>query len=159
VLFKVVFHRVLTTRTPIGRKVRPKALLGHTPLIRTKSRHLAAAGVERVPRVAAVRDGKPALDDGRVLDVTNVVWCTGFEPGFSWIDLPVFDEHGLPVHEDGVTVGEPGLYFVGLHFLHAMSSGMVHGVSRDAARIADVIAERSLVPRAEERSSVVAVPA
>ena len=78
--------------------------------------------------VAGVSDGKPLLDDGRVLEVANVVWCTGFHPGFSWIDLPVFGEDGEPRHERGVVTGEPGLYFVGLHFLYAMSSTMIHGV-------------------------------
>jgi putative flavoprotein involved in K+ transport len=60
-------------------------------LIRAKREDLTAAGVERVARVAGVRDGKPLLEDGRVLDATNVVWCTGFDTGFSWIDL---DVHG-----------------------------------------------------------------
>ena len=111
-------------------------------LIRVKPRDLAAAGIERVPRTAGAQDGLPVLEDGRVLDVTNVVWCTGFEPGFSWIDLPNLDKEG-PIHERGVVANEPGLYFVGLHFLFAASSGMIHGVGRDAAYIARVIAARS----------------
>jgi putative flavoprotein involved in K+ transport len=98
--------------------------------------------VERLPRVAGVRDGRPVLDDGRMLDVTNVVWCTGFERGFDFVRLPIFEESGEPRHESGVVTGQPGLYFVGLHFLHAMSSTMIHGVGRDAARIAGVIAQR-----------------
>ena len=96
----------------------------------------------RVPRTAGVRDGRPLLDDGRVLDVANVVWCTGFEPGFSWIDLPVFDAHGEPEHQRGVVAAAPGLYFVGLHFLYAMSSTMIHGVGRDAEYVAERIVER-----------------
>ena len=43
---------------------------------------------------------------------------------------------GEPVHERGVVPGEPGLYFVGLHFLYAMSSTMIHGVGRDAEHVA-----------------------
>lgn len=69
------------------------------------------------------------------LEAANVVWCTGYNPGFSWIDLPVFGEEG-PIHERGIVGGEPGLYFVGLEFLYAMSSVMVHGVGRDAEHIA-----------------------
>jgi putative flavoprotein involved in K+ transport len=95
-----------------------------------------------------VRDGRPVLDDGRVLDVTNVVWCTGFNPGFSWIDLPVFGRDGEPEHASGVVPGAPGLFFVGLHFLHAMSSVMIHGVGRDAARIADRIGRSSVTAAA-----------
>ena len=141
-LFRVVFHRVLTVRTPIGRKARVKVISQGGPLIRVKPRDLAAAGVERVDRVAGVSNGMPRLDSGRTLDVANVVWCTGFTPGFSWIDLPVTDAHGEPQHEEGVVPGEPGLYFVGLHFLYAFSSTMIHGVSRDAERIAHAIEAR-----------------
>jgi len=87
--------------------------------------------------------GKPALADGRLLDVTNVVWATGFHPGFSWIDLPIFGADGLPEHEGGEVAREPGLFFVGLHFLYSMSSEMIHGVGRDADRIAGRVAERA----------------
>jgi putative flavoprotein involved in K+ transport len=139
VLFRVVFHRILTTNTPIGRKARPRVLSHAAPLIRIKSKDLARAGVVRVPRTAGVRAGRPLLDDGQVLDVANVIWCTGYEPGFSWIDVPVFDERGRPQHRRGVALAEPGLSFVGLHFLYAMSSAMIHGVGRDAEYTADQI--------------------
>ncbi|MDH4282724.1 MAG: hypothetical protein OEV36_08745, partial [Myxococcales bacterium] len=135
-VLRVLFHRILTVDTPIGRKLRPKLLFGGGPLIRVKARDLAAAGVERTPRVADVRNGRPVLEDGRALDVKNVIWCTGYETGFSWIDLPILDEHAIPRHRAGVVPDAPGLYFVGLHFLYSLSSEMIHGVGRDAARIA-----------------------
>ena len=97
-----VASHVLTMKTPIGRKVRPHVLEEGAPLIRVKSRTSLAAGVERVAQTAGVRDGLPLLEDGRVLDVANVIWCTGFRQDFSWIDLPVFGEDGEPVHERGV---------------------------------------------------------
>jgi len=158
-LLRVVFHRLLTQDTPVGRKARMSSHGRGTPLIRTKPRDLAAAGVERVPRVVGVTRGRPALDDGRALDVGTVVWCTGFEPSFSWLHLPVFDAHGAPGHERGVAVGEPGLYFVGQHFLYAMSSSMVHGVGRDAAHVAAVIAGRASMTRYARRPAGEAVPA
>ena len=142
-VLRFLFHRVLTIKTPVGRKVRPKILSQGGPLIRAKPADLEAAGVDRVARVAGVRDGMPLLEDGRVLDVKNVIWCTGFHPGFSWIDLPVMDETGEPKHEGGIVHGEPGLYFVGLHFLYAFSSTMIHGAARDAERIVGVIAART----------------
>lgn len=61
--------------------------------------------------------------------------------GMAWVDLPVFGTEG-PIHERGVVEREPGLYFVGLEFLYAMSSVMVHGAGRDAQHIADHIASR-----------------
>jgi putative flavoprotein involved in K+ transport len=141
-VLRFVFHRVLNTDTPMGRKVRPNVLSKGGPLIRVKPEDLAAAGVERVPRTAGVRNGLPVLEDGRVLEAQNVVWCTGFHAGHSWIDLPVFDKDGEAVHNRGIAAGEPGLYFVGLQFLYAMSSSMIHGVGRDAEFIADTIAAR-----------------
>jgi putative flavoprotein involved in K+ transport len=135
-----LFHRVLTLDTPMGRRVRPKVMTQGTPLIRVRPRDLAAAGVVRVPRTAGVQGGRPVLDDGRVLDVANVVWCTGYVPGFTWIDVPVFDRQGDPRHVRGEAEDAPGLSFVGLHFLYAMSSTMIHGVGRDAEYLAARIA-------------------
>jgi putative flavoprotein involved in K+ transport len=138
-VLRVVFHRILTVKTPIGRKVRAKMLHHGEPLVRTKPQDLVAAGVKRVPRVVRIENGRPVLEDGRVLDVSNVIWCTGFNSGFSWIDLPVFDADGDAKHDAGVVTSEPGLYFVGLKFLYAASSSAIHGVGRDAARIVDRI--------------------
>ncbi len=131
-LLRGVFHRVLTTATPFGRAARPTFLTKGGPLVRLKPRDLVAAGVQRLPKVAGVRDGAPLLEDGRVLEVANVIWCTGFHAGFDWIDLPVLDETGRPRHRRGAALDAPGLWFVGLPFLYAASSTMVHGVVRDA---------------------------
>jgi putative flavoprotein involved in K+ transport len=74
------------------------------------------------------------VDGGRVLQVSNVLWCTGFRPGFSWIELPIHGEHE-PDHRRGIVSSEPGLYFVGLEFLYAATSETVTGVTRDARRV------------------------
>jgi putative flavoprotein involved in K+ transport len=150
---RVMFHRVLSLATPIGRRARQKMLHGGGPLVRTKPYQLANAGIERVPRVGGVSGGKPVLADGRVLDVANVVWATGFHPGFSWIDLPIFGADGLPNHTAGEVASEPGLFFVGLHFLYAMSSEMIHGVGRDADRIAGRVAARAAKTVESRRSA------
>ncbi len=141
-VLRVLFHRVLTIANPVGRRARVRLLHGGGPLIRVKPRDMAAAGIRRVPRVVGARNGLPQLDDGRLLDVANVIWCTGYDPGFSWIDLPVFEPDGEPRHVGGVVPSEPGLYFVGLHFLYSLSSEMIHAVGRDASRIADIVAAR-----------------
>jgi len=101
---------------------------------------LEAAGVERVSRTVRVQDGLPALEDGRVLDVANAIWCTGFRPDFRWIALPVFGDDGEPVHDRGVVEPEPGLYFVGRSFLYGFASSLIGGVGRDAEYIAKHIA-------------------
>ena len=145
----LAFHRMLTIDTPMGRRKRSQVAEGHgTVLIRIKPKDLDAAGIERVPRMTGVREGKPLLEDGRVLDVTNIVWSTGFEPGWSWIDLPVFGPTG-PRQERGVVKELPGLYFLGLPFIYAFSSTMVQGVGRDAEYVAQHIAARRVVGEVE----------
>jgi len=146
-LFRVVFHRLLTVRTPMGRRARQRMFAQGSPLIRVGPKQLEAAGVQRVPKVRGVVNGLPALEDGRVLDVQNEIWCTGFGNGLSWIDLPVFEPDGEPRHHSGIAVDEPGLYFVGLHFLHSLSSTMIHGLARDAKRVVDTIDARSEASR------------
>ena len=69
------------------------------------------------------------------------MWCTGYRPDLSWIDLPIFDDGG-PAHHRGVVDREAGLYLVGRPFLYAMSSGFLRGVSRDAAFVARHISRR-----------------
>jgi putative flavoprotein involved in K+ transport len=134
------FSRVLSVDNPVGRRLRPKLLTAAAPLARVRRRDLAAAGVERVPRTAGARDGLPLLEDGRVLEVANVVWCTGFRHDFGWIDLPVFDDDGEPRHDRGVVADQPGLYFVGLFFLSSVTSALVGGVGRDAGHVAAKLA-------------------
>jgi putative flavoprotein involved in K+ transport len=133
-------HHVLTQSTPLGRKLGPKLESGAAPLIRVKLKDLASAGVEQVARTAGMQDGLPVLEDGVVLDASNVIWCTGFRYDFGWIDLPVLGEHGAPLHRRGIVEGEPGLYFMGLVFQYAVSSDVLPGMSRDAAYIARHIA-------------------
>jgi putative flavoprotein involved in K+ transport len=149
---RFVGHRLLSLGTPMGRKLRPKLIRGTTPLIRVKPQDFTAAGIERVGRVVGARDGRPMLADERSLDVSNVIWATGFTPGFSWIHLPVFDEDGEPLHEQGLVPEVPGLYFVGLHFLYAMTSATVTGVGRDATRIAREVEARSRASRSKTRT-------
>jgi putative flavoprotein involved in K+ transport len=133
---------VATRRTPVGRRLHRAMASKGDPLIRVRPKDLSSAGVERVGRVVGVRDGRPETDDGRALDVRNVIWCTGYRHDFSWIDLPVFDERGEPIHRRGVVEREPGLYFVGLRFQFAVASDVLPGVGRDADFVARRLAAR-----------------
>ena len=131
----VAMH-VLTVRTPVGWKVQRMFQSRGIPLARAERNDLTAAGVQLVPRTTGVLDGSPVLDDGRVLDLANVIWCTGFAPDLTWINLPIFNEDGDPVHDRGVVESEPGLYFIGMYFLYALSSVLIGGVGegRQACR-------------------------
>jgi len=140
-VLKVLFHRIFTVDTPIGRIVRKKVLTKGGPLIRVKPKDLAAAGVVRVGNTTGVQNGKPVLADGTVLNVKNVIWCSGFHADFSWIKLPVMGKDE-PEHRAGIVPSVPGLYFMGLHFLYSFSSTMVHGADRDAKRIVNHLLQR-----------------
>jgi len=139
---RFVGHHVLTVRTPIGRKMRSHFLTSATPLIRVKPKDLVAAGVTRVGRIVDVQDGLPVTEDGQTVYVASVIWCTGFRPGFSWIDLPVLGDRQEPEHERGVLPQEPGLYFVGLEFIYSATSATITGVGRDARRVVKHLTSR-----------------
>jgi len=95
-------------------------------------------------------DPLPELSDGYEADVileldlksagiSSVIWATGYKFNFRLVKLPVFDEDGYPVQKRGVT-DFPGLYFIGLPFLHTGKSGLLAGVGDDAAHVASAIA-------------------
>jgi putative flavoprotein involved in K+ transport len=143
-LMSFLGSRVLTAETFIGRKAGAKFRAGGGPLIRVKPAHLRAASVERVlARTVGTRDGLPVLDDGRALDVANVIWCVGFEHTARWIEIPIDREDGWPQQKRGVVPSAPGLYFIGLPFLYSINSSLLAGVGRDAAYLADRIAARA----------------
>jgi putative flavoprotein involved in K+ transport len=151
--FWFFINHIATLGTPIGRKARPYVRDHGGPLERIWPADLAAAGVERVfARAIGTHEGRPMLDDGSILDVTNVAWATGFRPDFGWVHIPVFGEDGWPIHVRGVVPSAPGLYFVGLPFLYSAASALLGGVGQDAAHIADAIVARESASPHERRS-------
>jgi putative flavoprotein involved in K+ transport len=155
-IVRFIGHHVLTVATPIGRRLRPRMRFMAAPLIRVKPQDLIEAGITRVPRLTGVKDGRPLLADGQALDVANVIWCTGFANGFSWIDLPIFGADGEPEYDRGMVPKVPGMYFVGLQFLYSMTSETVGGVGRDANRTVNAIAARVNAERAAWKGQMAA---
>jgi putative flavoprotein involved in K+ transport len=139
--FWFFLSRVASVTNPFGRRIRSQMIEFTAPLGRVKPKDLDAAGVVRLCRTSAIRDGQPVMEDGTTVDVANVVWCTGYRSAFDWVLLDVLDQEGQPVHHRGVTA-EPGLYFIGLFFLTSLASSLVGGVGRDAEYIARHIAAR-----------------
>ncbi|HEY9626364.1 MAG TPA: MSMEG_0569 family flavin-dependent oxidoreductase [Coleofasciculaceae cyanobacterium] len=74
-------------------------------------------------------------------NIGAVIWCTGYQSDFSWVEVPVFDGKGYPGHDRGVT-GVRGLYFLGLPWLYTWGSGRFSGIARDATYLADTIAAK-----------------
>jgi putative flavoprotein involved in K+ transport len=114
-----------------GRTQRGDLLVGISP------RQLARRhGVELRPRAVAATGTTVRFADQRTLDVTTIVWATGYRPDYSWIQIPVLDEHGVPRHRRGVTES-PGLYFLGMHNQHSRGSSLLYWVKEDAAYIVE----------------------
>ncbi len=85
---------------------------------------------------------KPILTlDLQSAGISTIIWTTGYQLDFGWVQIPVFDEVGYPVHQRGVTAF-PGLYFRGLPWLYKMKSALLYGVGEDVAFIASAIADR-----------------
>lgn len=74
-------------------------------------------------------------------DIHAVIWATGYGVDFNWIDLPVGNGDGEPLHRNGIS-DVPGLYFLGLPYLSKLYSAFLSGVGDDAAVLADHIAAR-----------------
>jgi putative flavoprotein involved in K+ transport len=108
-------------------------------------KHIASRGIDAPPPSVYEPVWQPAAErtelDLQAEGITSVVWCIGFRPDFAWVDAPVFNGRGQPVHQRGVT-SEAGLYFLGLPWLHTWGSGRFSGVSRDAAHLSQCIALR-----------------
>ncbi len=102
-----------------------------------------ACGVELVGRTLTTQGRTFTFSDGAALEVSNVVWATGFRGDYDWVNVPVFDAEGRPLHKRGVTES-PGLYFLGLRWQHSMGSGLTGFVKHDARFIAEVIASREV---------------
>jgi putative flavoprotein involved in K+ transport len=140
-----LWNHALTERTPVGRKVKAGIRSGTltAPLLRVKRRDLDAAGVHRLEaRTTGAEGGLPQLEDGTVLDVANVVWCTGFVQDFSFIRPTPLGDDGWPRDEGGIVPDLPGLYFMGLLFQRGFYSMLVGGAGRDAEHVAHHILAR-----------------
>jgi putative flavoprotein involved in K+ transport len=115
-------------------------------LLRTIDAYIAQNGLDAPEEtVPELRDGYE-VEEIRKLDVTqigitSVIWAAGFKPDFSLVRLLVLDGDGFPIQERGVTAF-PGLYFLGMPWLHTFQSGLLLGVGDDAAYLASVIAGR-----------------
>jgi putative flavoprotein involved in K+ transport len=129
--------------TMVGRRVRERTGRGGDPRIGISEQALADAGVTRVGKLIDAKGGLPVCGSV-VVEPRVVVWCTGFEPDYGWVDLPALGEDGHPRHRRGVATHVPGLYFMGLRFQHRLSSSLIGGVGDDAAYVAQHIARRCL---------------
>jgi putative flavoprotein involved in K+ transport len=118
--------------------------------------HLEAP--EEAPYTPVWEPTAPVLEtDLTAADITSVIWCTGYETDFRWVEVPAFDGKGYPSHDRGVTPVK-GLYFLGLPWLYTWGSGRFSGIARDALYLADqIIAKRKIQSPLLERINEMAL--
>jgi putative flavoprotein involved in K+ transport len=119
--------------------------------------HIAAQGIDAPPAPPYLPCWAPPEGSGPdelpLEQIGAVIWATGFEADWGFIDLPAFDGQGHPVHRRGVTC-VPGLYVLGLPWLHTWGSGRFSAVGRDAAYVVDHLWAARLSGRAASPSLV-----
>jgi putative flavoprotein involved in K+ transport len=111
----------------------------------TIDRFIAQRGIDAPPEARYVPIWEPS-EEPRELDlaaagISTIIWSTGFRTDYGWIEVPIFDGRGYPVHNRGVTAAE-GLYFLGLPWLYTWGSGRFSGVAGDAEFLAEQIGAR-----------------
>jgi len=103
-------------------------------IVGTRLRTLVRRGrVRLLPhRVTGAHGRHVTLADTTTVAVTSILWCTGFRPDTSWIDIPgALDHDGTPVHDTGASP-VPGLHWMGLPWQTRLNSSIIDGVDRDA---------------------------
>lgn len=112
--------------------------------------HIAAQGIDapEEPHYTPVwqPEHEPAELPFAQNNITSIVWCIGFKPDFRFIKLPVFNMRGFPETDRGITA-IPGLYFLGLPWLHTWGSARFSGIAEDAEHVTDRIAELARSPQ------------
>jgi putative flavoprotein involved in K+ transport len=123
----------VSTQSRLGRRMSSRDFI-----IGSSRRRLRAKGVRFRPRVAGADGRTIRLADGTSLDVSTVVWATGYRPDYSWIDIPGVTHDGQAIHRRGMTE-IPGLYFLGLTWQYTRGSALLGFVHDDATYLAGLI--------------------
>jgi putative flavoprotein involved in K+ transport len=123
----------------IGSRLKNRdTLIGSSP--RAARKH----GIRLHARATSASESSVSFADGTSVDVRTVIWATGFGMDHTWIEAPIFDDHGRLIHRRGMTPS-PGLYFLGLPWQHTRGSALLGWVGRDAAHIADAVTKNEAV--------------
>jgi putative flavoprotein involved in K+ transport len=127
-----LIHKTVDSR--LGQRLKDRdTLIGSSPR-ELKRRY----GGELKPRAIAASGRTIRFEESSEVEADAVIWATGYQPDYSWIDLPIFDENGRLRHRRGVT-DVPGLYFLGITWQWTRGSALIGWVKEDAEFIAQQI--------------------
>jgi putative flavoprotein involved in K+ transport len=136
-----------TTETRVGRRLRER-----DTLIGSSARNLRRRGVKFRSRTVAAAGPTITFSDGTQLNPDVVIWATGFRHDHAWVQVPVFTPEGTLIHRRGVTES-PGLYFLGLPWMHTRGSALLGWVKDDAEYIAHQISALPARPAPAETTA------
>lgn len=142
-----------TADTRVGRRLKAN----EDTLIGSRPRTLRRKGARLRPRAVGADGATVSFEDGTSLTVSSVIWATGYRLDHSFVQVPVFDDQGHVVHERGVTES-PGLYFLGLPWLHTRGSALLGWVKDDARYLADRIGAHAAGTTTSRRPAPTAPP-
>jgi len=134
-----LLQNIVTIKTPMGRKARPRFIKGGV-VFHYLDQEMKRSDIGHVKRITGTKDGLPMQENGQTITTPNIIWCTGHRPDFSWIKDCVRDEAGWPVTERGVSSLD-GLFFLGMPFQYGLTSSLIAGIGRDAEFISNKVRE------------------
>jgi len=67
-------------------------------------------------------------------NIRTIIWCTGYRPDYTWLEIPVLDHKGMIRHDGGIAAS-PGLYLMGAPFMRRRKSTLIDGAGDDAREL------------------------
>lgn len=118
------------------------------PVIGTDVKKLMAQpNIVAVGRTLTAQGKSITFSDTEVSSIKNIIWATGYKPDFSWLSNSIsdftLDQEGYPTNCRGVS-DVPGIYFIGLPWMHTRGSATLGGVANDAQYLANYIAKQHI---------------
>jgi putative flavoprotein involved in K+ transport len=109
--------------------------------LRSIDQYVTTTGLEHevlpaAPARPVILSGGPHDLDLRSAGISTVVWATGVHHRYPWLRVPVVDAQGDIEQYRGVTAA-PGLYVIGLRFMHRRNSQFIDGARHDAQTITE----------------------
>ncbi|MFF1506446.1 flavin-containing monooxygenase [Streptomyces sp. NPDC058326] len=105
------------------------------PVVGDRVPELVAEGrIRTVGRVTAAEGAELLVADGERVKPSTVIWATGYETDWSWLDPEMLDDDGQPRQSEGLGA-LPGSYYLGLYRMRTRGSALIGFVGRDAERV------------------------
>jgi putative flavoprotein involved in K+ transport len=136
----IVFENNLIDQIQFGDGFSAQIKGGIDQFIAMTGMQAAAAEADEADQPADLSyfENSPTNLDLQANNINTIIWTTGYTGDFSWIKLPVLNEWGRPIHNDGISPVKH-LYFNGLPWLRNLKSSLVLGSIGDAEAVSSYV--------------------